>query len=78
MEYSSTVLALEYYSSTTFGVLVLATPGTRLVLVLEDQCTRYSVKKAPSTRVRLDFARSNKLTSKMNFRLQTTANKTRK
>ena len=51
-----------------FGVLrlVLATPGTRLVLVLEGQCTRS--KKAPSTRVHLTFARSNKLTNKMNFR----------
>ena len=39
---------LEYYSSrpTTFGVLVLATPGTGLVLVLKGQCTRYSVKKS--------------------------------
>ena len=44
--YSSTALVLEYYSSTTFGVLVLATPGTRLVLVLEGQCARYSVKKS--------------------------------
>ena len=36
------------YSCTTFGVglLVLATPGTPLVLVLEGQCTRYSVKKS--------------------------------
>ena len=32
--------------STTFGVLVLATPGTRLVLVLEGQCTRDAVKKS--------------------------------
>ena len=46
MEYSSTVLVLEYYSNTTFGVLVLAIPGTRLVLVFEGQCTRYSVKKS--------------------------------
>ena len=45
MEYSSTVLVLEYCSSTTFGVLVLATPGTRLVFALEGQCTQYSVKK---------------------------------
>ena len=34
------------YSCTTFGVLVLATPGTPLVLVLEGQCTWYSVKKS--------------------------------
>ena len=47
------------YFSTTFGVLVLATPGARLELVLEGQCTRS--KKAPSTRVHLAFARSNKL-----------------
>ena len=37
--YSSTVLVLEYYASTIFGVLVLATPGTPLVLVLEGQYT---------------------------------------
>ena len=48
LEYSSTVLVLEYNSSTIFWVLVLVlgTPGTRLVLVLEGQCTRYSVKKS--------------------------------
>ena len=47
LEYASTVLVLEYNSSTIFWVLVLVlgTPGTRLVLVLEGQCTRYSVKK---------------------------------
>ena len=56
----------EYYSSTTFGVLVLATPGTRLVLVLEGQGIRS--KKALSARVHLAFARSSKLTNKMNFR----------
>ena len=44
--YSSTVLVLESYSSTTLGELVLAIPGTRLVLVLEGQCTWYSVKKS--------------------------------
>ena len=61
MEYSSTVLVLEYNSSTIFWVLVLGTPSTRLVLVLEGQCTRYSVKKEPSTRVHyLVFAKSNK------------------
>ena len=37
----STRVQLEYH----FLVLVLGTPGTRLVLVLEGQCTRYSVKK---------------------------------
>ena len=58
MEYSSTVLVLEYNSSTIFWVLVLETPGTRLVLVLEGQCT-WS-KKEPSTRVHLAFAKSNK------------------
>ena len=60
MEYSSAVpFVLEYYSTTTLGVFVLATSGTRLVAT----CSRRSVvlgtrsKKAPSTRVRLAFVR---------------------
>ena len=62
MEYSSTVLVLKYNSSIIFWVLVLGTPGTRLVLVLEGQCTQYGTrsKKEPSTRVHLVFAKSNK------------------
>ena len=63
---SATSQPVMEYSNITFGVLV--TPGTRLVIVLEGQSTWYSVKKAPSTRVHLTFARSNKLTNKMNFR----------
>ena len=57
MGYSSTVLVVEYHKKYHFWgthliMLILATPGTRLVLVLKGQCTWYLVKKkAPSTRV---------------------------
>ena len=40
--YSSTVLEYHFWGR----LLVLATRGTRLVLVLEGRCTRYSVKKS--------------------------------
>ena len=45
------------HSSTVLGI-----PGTRLVLVLEGQCARYSGKKSAeyTSRLHLAFARSNK------------------
>ena len=52
------ILIHEYNLSTIFWVL--GTSGFRLILVLEGQCTRYSVKKGPSTQVHLAFAKSNK------------------
>ena len=64
MEDSNTALVLEYH----FWGTRTRNPwySVSTVLVLEGQCT--PSKKAPSTRVHLAFARSNKLKNKMNFR----------
>ena len=62
-EYSSTALVLEYCTRVPLlGYSYSQPPRTRLVIVLEGQCTRSNQctrsKKAPSTRVHLAFNRS--------------------